>query len=96
MNRLAKTLPQLQRRLVPRVYGRREVDTFPVRYRANTDSAIRAKASRCGLEVVTLRAIADPTYLALNPLMFRVSVLSERLLPAGRGVHLLGDLTRSV
>jgi hypothetical protein len=43
--------------------------------------------------VVTITAVADPTYLALNPLMFRASVLAERLLTAGRGVHLLGDLT---
>src|SRR6202521_4994292 len=93
LNRLAKTLPKLQRRIVPRLYGRVEADTFPVRYRANTEASIRAQASRCGLEVVALRAIADPTYLALNGFMFRASVLSERLLPASRGVHLLGDLT---
>lgn len=93
MNRVAKTLPQMQRRIVPRLYGRREVDTFPVRYRANTARAIRAQAAQSGLEVVALRAIADPTYLALNPLMFRASVLADRLMPAGRGVHLLGDLT---
>ncbi len=93
LNRLAKALPQLQRRIVPRLYGRIEADTFAVRYRANTESSIREQASRCGLEVVALRAIADPTYLALNGFMFTASVLSERLLPASRGVHLLGDLT---
>jgi SAM-dependent methyltransferase len=94
MNRLAKALPQLQRRIVPRLYGRLEPDTFPVRYRANTADAIQAQAARTGLEVVSLKAVADPTYLALNPLMFRASVLSERVLPASRGVHLLGDLRR--
>ena len=92
MNRLAKALPQLQRRIVPRLYGRHEIDTFPVRYRANTVAAIRALATRSGLEVGAIKAVADPTYLALNPLMFRASVLTERLLPPGRGVHLLGDL----
>jgi len=96
MNRMAKALPQLQRRIVPRLYGRREVDTFPVRYRANTAAAIRAQAARSGLEVVSLKAVSDPTYLALNPLMFRASVLTERLLPAGSGVHLLGDLTQAI
>jgi SAM-dependent methyltransferase len=93
MNRVAKALPQLQRRIVPRLYGRVEADTFPVRYRANTEAAIRAQAARCGLEVVTLRAISDPTYLALNGLMFRASAMAERLQPRGWGVHLLGDLT---
>jgi SAM-dependent methyltransferase len=95
MNRLAKPLPQLQRRIVPRLYGRTEADTFPVRYRANTEASIRALAMRCGLEVAELRAIADPTYLALNDLMFRASVMADRLLPPARGVHLLGDLTLS-
>ena len=93
LNRVAKALPQLQRRIVPRLYGRVEADTFPVRYRANTEAAIRTLAARCGLEVTTLKAISDPTYLALNDLMFRASAMSERLVPRGWGVHLLGDLT---
>jgi len=94
LNRLAKALPQVQRRIVPRLYGRVESDTFQVRYRANTDASIRALAARCGLEVASLKAIPDPTYLALNGLMFRASAASDRLLPATWGVHLLGDLTR--
>jgi SAM-dependent methyltransferase len=93
LNRLAKALPDVQRRIVPRLYGRVESDTFQVRYRANTEPSIRALATRCGLEVAMLRAIPDPTYLAVNRLMFRASVLAERLLPATSGVHLLGDLT---
>lgn len=93
MNRLAKALPQLQRRIVPRLYGRVEADTFPVRYRANTEGAIRALAAGSGLDVAFLRAIRDPTYLALNGVMFRASVMSEGLLPSSWGVHLLGDLT---
>src|SRR5579864_7330529 len=43
-NRIGKALPSLQRRLVPRFYGRIEADTFPVQYRANTVEAIRAHA----------------------------------------------------
>jgi len=93
-NRLGRLLPQLQRRLVPRLYGRVEADTFPVQYRANTASAIRALAARTGLEVTDLRVISDPTYLAFNRFMFRASVISDRLLPRGWGVHLLGDLVR--
>src|SRR4029077_1970892 len=92
LTRLARALPQLQRRIVPRLYGRVEADTFPVRYRANTKASILALAARCGLEVASLTAISDPTYLALNDLMFRASVMSDRLLPKGWGVHLLGDL----
>ena len=93
-NRLGKALPALQRRLVPRVYGRDEADTFPVQYRANTVDSIREYAEQSGLDVYDLRVVPDPTYLAMNSFMFRASVMSERLMPKGWGVHLLGDLVR--
>jgi SAM-dependent methyltransferase len=93
-NRIGKALPGLQRRLVPRVYGREEADTFPVRYRANTVQAIRAHARGAGLQVRELRVVPDPTYLALNRVLFEASVISERLMPKGWGVHLVGDLVR--
>jgi SAM-dependent methyltransferase len=93
-NRIGKALPALQRRLVPRVYGRDEADTFPVQYRANTVESIRSLAEESGLEVYDLRVVPDPTYLAVNSFMFRASVMSERLMPKGWGVHLLGDLTK--
>ena len=93
-NRIGKALPSLQRRLVPRFYGRGEADTFPVQYRANTVEAVRGHAEAAGLQVYDLRVVPDPTYLAMNSLMFQASVMSERLLPKGWGVHLLGDLAR--
>ena len=94
LNRLGRALPQLQQRLVPRLYGRAEADTFPVQYRANTESAIRRLTARSGLQVAELRAVPDPTYLAFNGFMFRASVMSERLMPRRWGVHLVGDLFR--
>ena len=93
-NRVGRALPQLQRRLVPRLYGRVEADTFPVQYRANTERTIRSLAHGAGLEVAEVRVVPDPTYLAFNGLMFRASVISDGLLPASWGIHLLGDLTR--
>jgi len=93
-NRVGRALPQLQRRLVPRLYGRVEADTFPVQYRANTERTIRSLARGAGLEVAELRVVPDPTYLAFNGLMFRASAISDGLLPASWGIHLLGDLTR--
>ena len=81
---------------MPRFYGRVEADTFAVRYRANTVEAIRSHAEAAGLEVYDLRVVPDPTYLAVNSFMFRASVMSERLMPKGWGVHLLGDLLRPV
>jgi ubiquinone/menaquinone biosynthesis C-methylase UbiE len=93
-NRLGRALPLLQRRLVPRLYGRAEADTFPVQYRANTAGTIRVLAERSGLVVAELRVVPDPTYLAFNNFMFLASVMSEGLLPRGWGVHLIGDLER--
>ena len=95
LNRLGKALPTLQRRLVPRLYGRAMADTFPVQYRANTVGLIREQALAAGLRVAELRVVPDPTYLALNAWLFRASVLSERLMPRSWGVHLLGDLEKT-
>jgi SAM-dependent methyltransferase len=95
LNRIGKALPSLQTRFVSRFYGRRESDTFPVRYRANTAGILRALAQESGLAVAELRVVQDPTYLAVNGFMFRASVMAERLMPKGWGVHLLGDLTKS-
>jgi hypothetical protein len=55
---------------------------------------LRALAAASDLEVVELRVVPDPTYLAVNGFMFTTSVLAERLMPKGWGVHLLGDLTK--
>jgi SAM-dependent methyltransferase len=93
-NRVGKAIPKVQTRLVSRFYGRNEADTFPVQYRANTVTALRELAAASGLEVAELRVVQDPTYLAVNGLMFTASVFAERLMPKSWGVHLLGDLTR--
>jgi SAM-dependent methyltransferase len=95
VNRIGKALPGLQRRLVPMFYGREEADTFPVQYRANTAEAIRAHARASGFDVYDLRVVADPTYLAMNGFIFNASVMSERVMPKGWGVHLIGDLIRA-
>jgi SAM-dependent methyltransferase len=94
VNRFGKTLPLVQTRLVSRFYGRREADTFPVQYRANTARTLRGLATASGLEVAELRVVPDPTYLAVNSFMFTTSVFAERLMPKSWGVHLLGDLTK--
>jgi SAM-dependent methyltransferase len=95
LNRIGKAVPLVQARLVSRFYGRRESDTFPVQYRANTVGTLRALAAASGLEVSELRVVPDPTYLAVNGFMFTTSVLAERLMPKGWGVHLLGDLAKA-
>jgi SAM-dependent methyltransferase len=93
-NRVGQVAPWLQHRLVSNIYGRGEGDTFAVRYRANTTGRLRKLARASGFNVMELRVIADPTYVAFNPALFRAAMLAERVLPAGLGVHILGDLIR--
>ena len=93
-NRMSQLAPRLQKHVVSNVYGRDGADTFAVRYRANTSSRIKQIAAATGFAVAELTVIADPTYLAFNSLLFKAAMLSERILPAGLGVHLLGDLQK--
>ncbi len=94
-NQVSHALPLLQRRLVPKLYGRDEADTFRVHYRANTPARLYNLAEMCDLHVNSLRAIPDPTYLAFNDFFFHLSMLLERCLPPSWGVHLLGDFTKA-
>jgi SAM-dependent methyltransferase len=90
-NRFSWAFPAVQRLLVPRLYGRAEADTFRVRYQANTQPRLRQLAASARFVVDDLTTISDPTYLAFNEPMFRLSTLLERLLPASLHVHLIGD-----
>jgi SAM-dependent methyltransferase len=93
-NRVGQLAPWLQKQLVSSVYGRDGADTFAVRYRANTTPKIKEMAAATGFDVSELRVIADPTYVAFNALLFKAAMLSDRVMPAGLGVHLLGDLQK--
>jgi len=78
-------------RLVDRIYGRAEADTFPAFYCANTSAQIERLARAAGLEQVSLRFIGDPTYLAFNEVLFRLACLLERVMPRQMRVHLVGE-----
>jgi ubiquinone/menaquinone biosynthesis C-methylase UbiE len=82
-----RTLRPFQQTLVPRLYGRADVDTFPVAYRANTPNQINRLARGAGLAIEKLQQIEDPTYLAFNPLLFRLSIGLARITPP---IHLVG------
>lgn len=88
---LNRLLRPVQHVLVPRLYGRAEVDTFPVLYRANTRIRLDQLAQGAGLVPDSFRAISDPTYLAFNPALFSASVLLSRVTPP---VHLVGIYRR--
>ncbi len=93
-NRLSQALPQLQRRLVPALYGRDAADTFRVHYRANSSNALTALANSCGLVLERLEVVPDPTYLAFNELAYKLACRFEAWLPASWGVHLLGQMVK--
>jgi SAM-dependent methyltransferase len=93
-NRVSQLAPWVQKRVVSNVYGRDGADTFAVRYRANTTPKIRQMAAATRFAVGELKVIADPTYVAFNALLFKAAMMSDRVMPAGLGVHLLGDLQK--
>jgi SAM-dependent methyltransferase len=94
-NRLLGRVGDRQARLVRRLYGRAEADTFSALYRANTRQRITQLAREVGLELVAFYAIGDPTYLAFNEPLYRLAVLTERLTPRWMKVHLVGDLVKT-
>ncbi|MCC7448719.1 MAG: class I SAM-dependent methyltransferase [Anaerolineae bacterium] len=86
-----RVLRPFQQTLVPRLYGRAEADTFPVQYRANTAAQLTTLAAQADLRPALIQLIEDPTYLAFNPLLFRVSMALARVTPP---VHLVGVLAK--
>jgi SAM-dependent methyltransferase len=93
-NRLSRIAPALQRRLIPRLYGRLAADTFPVHYHANSSAGLRALAAAHGFQVRSLEAVADPSYLTFNDFAFELAMLAETLLPPDRRIHLVGDFVK--
>ena len=91
---LNRTLKPLQQTLVPLLYGRAEADTFPVVYRANTPKDLEAVAQKTGLTLETCHLIPDPTYLAFNEPLYRVSAALTDLLPPKYAVHLVAVLRK--
>ncbi len=88
-NRISQLLPAIQGKLVERLYDRAEADTFPVTYKANTPATLKSLAAKAKLTVKELQIIPDPSYLAFNDVMYRLSVGLEKVLPQSWGVHLL-------
>ena len=90
LNRSLGRFSRLQGQLVNFFYGRMAVDSFPTYYRANTAADLADLASSAGMRLTHLQAIPDPTYMAINPALFRLSCWLESRLPAERHIHLVG------
>ncbi len=94
VNRWLARFARLQDKLVEKMYGRAAADTFPAFYRANTHPHLQHLSQQNGLTLTTLHPIADPTYLAFTPALFRFMTWFEGHLPTHRHIHLVGLMTR--
>lgn len=94
LNRWLARFARLQDKLVEKLYGRAAADTFPAFYRANTPADLHSLAQQNGLTLTTLLPIADPTYLAFTPALFRLMAWFEGRLSPNRHIHLVGLMTR--
>lgn len=81
-------------RAVQWLYGRAEADTFPALYRANTIPRLTALLQSAGLEPVAIIPVGDPTYLAFNEALYRLSVWIERWISPSARVHLVGEAVK--
>lgn len=83
MRRLIGLLPHgVNQKLVKRLYGRDEVDTFPAFYRLNTAPRLRRFASTARMEMVGIRRYADPGYFRFAWTLESVAIIADRVLDA--------------
>jgi hypothetical protein len=64
-------------RLLKRLYGRDEIDTYPTCYRLNRRGVIGKVSSVANLEWVAWRAYASAGYFSFSPTLFRLAVLCD-------------------
>ena len=95
LNRIIGRLGRVQTALVSRLYDRAADDTFPTYYRANNERQLRQLAHSTGLTLEQFQAIADPTYLAFTPALFKAAVWAEVNLLPNRPVHLVGAFRKA-
>jgi ubiquinone/menaquinone biosynthesis C-methylase UbiE len=91
---LRRLMPnKVGRRATKAIYARDEDFINPTYYRANTFQDINTMLGEVGLRCERFEHVGDPTYLAFNELLFRASVMMERVIdrfaPQAR-VHLVG------
>lgn len=77
----AKLIPnQYHARLVNKLEGRPEEDTFPTEYRTNSRSVIERLARQSGLELSAIQYLNQyPNYFMLNSVLFALGIIYERI-----------------
>lgn len=82
---IAQMTPFWFHRWVNRKRGRKEIDTFPTRYRANTPTDLEHLALNAGLLVDSFRLVEGrPEYLRLSSITYLVGLAYERLVNLSR------------
>jgi SAM-dependent methyltransferase len=78
---LAMLVPnRLHPAVVEHVEGRPQEDTFPTRFRCNTEGAVRKRAAKANLQVVEIEFLNQyPNYFLFNGPLFFLGMLYERL-----------------
>lgn len=73
---IARLTPFSFHRWINKARGRRESDTFPTYYRANTDRVLRKLADAAGLHVASVACTESrPEYCRLNPALYLLGTL---------------------
>jgi SAM-dependent methyltransferase len=81
IRRLIGLLPHaVNQKLVRRLYGRDEVDTFPAFYRLNTEARLKRFASSAGMTVEEIRRYADPGYFRFAKPLEVMAILCDCVL----------------
>jgi SAM-dependent methyltransferase len=79
---VARVVPNMwHARVVKRVEGRAEEDTFPTAYRTNTRTAVERLASSAGFTVESFAYVSQyPNYLLFNGFLFLLGVGFEKII----------------
>jgi ubiquinone/menaquinone biosynthesis C-methylase UbiE len=79
---VARLVPnRFHARIVKRVEGREEEDTFPTAYLTNTPGDVRRLAAAAGLEVESIEYLSQyPNYLMFNGALFFLGTCYEKLI----------------
>jgi SAM-dependent methyltransferase len=81
LRRVFDVLPhRWTQRLVRRLYGREEYDTFPTWYRLNTPRRIARYGKSLGLTQTSVRRYAWPGYFTFSPSLCRCAILADWML----------------
>jgi SAM-dependent methyltransferase len=88
---VARLVPnRFHARIVSKVEGRAEEDTFPTEYRTNTRADVEQLALRCGLKIESFEYLSQyPNYLMFNGVLFFIGTCFEKLISRFHALRLL-------